>query len=114
MTSASESGMLSLSALSPGALIDVETKTRHYKIECLGGNAIRIQGHPEYCPEPTNAFLQGSADHEGINWGHIARGKHLVFFLQNARPVKTSKIVKLRVDRLGDGKPINPLSASIH
>ena len=39
-----------LKNLSLGSLIDVETKSRHYQIECLGGNAIRISGHPEYCP----------------------------------------------------------------
>ncbi len=37
-------------SLAPGALVDVETKNRHYQIECLGGSAIRISGHPEYCP----------------------------------------------------------------
>ena len=35
-------------SLAPGSRIDVETKSRHYQIECLGGNAIRISGHPEY------------------------------------------------------------------
>jgi hypothetical protein len=43
-----------------GSLIDVETKSRHYMIECLGGSAIRISGHPEYCPEPVPARLHGS------------------------------------------------------
>jgi hypothetical protein len=33
-------------SLAQGSLIDVETKSRHYWIECLGGNAIRISGHP--------------------------------------------------------------------
>jgi hypothetical protein len=45
-----------------GSLIDVETKSRHYRIECLGGNAIRIAGHPEYCPNPVPAQLHGSVD----------------------------------------------------
>jgi hypothetical protein len=38
--------------LPPGSLLEVETKNRHYQIECLGGSAIRISGHPEYCPTP--------------------------------------------------------------
>ena len=42
--------------LSPGSQIDVETKSHHYHIECLGGNAIRIHGHPEYCPMPVVAI----------------------------------------------------------
>ncbi len=38
----------------PGAWLrhDVETKSRHYRIECLGGHAIRISGHPEYVRYP--------------------------------------------------------------
>lgn len=48
-----------------GSLVDVETKSRHYHIEFLGGNAIRISGHPEYCPHPESAQLQGSIDEEG-------------------------------------------------
>jgi hypothetical protein len=101
MTSSSDSGTLSLDTLQAGELIDVETKTRHYRIECLGGNAVRIQGHPEYCPEPTEAVLQGSVDQDGIDLGHIARGKRLVFYLQGMRPVTTSNIVAFRVDESG-------------
>ena len=40
--------MVDCQNLTPGSLLDVETKTRHYKIECLGGNKIRISGHPEF------------------------------------------------------------------
>lgn len=117
METTSQSGIVTVGALKPGALIDVETKTRHYKIECLGGNAIRIQGHPRYCPEPTPAFLQGSVDHDGVDWGHIARGKHLVFFLQDSRPVRTSRIVTFHVDKSGNQKPADPalpISGRIH
>lgn len=35
-------------SLERGSLIDVETKSRHYQIECLGGDRIRISGHPEF------------------------------------------------------------------
>jgi hypothetical protein len=30
-----------LKNLRPGSLIDVETTSRHYHIECLGGDAVR-------------------------------------------------------------------------
>ena len=46
--------------LSPGSTIDVETKSRHYRIEYLGGNSVRVSGHPEFCPNPVMASLQGS------------------------------------------------------
>src|SRR5688572_32448072 len=31
-------------SLKRGSLIDVETRNRHYRIECLGGSAVRICG----------------------------------------------------------------------
>ncbi len=75
--------------LRPGSLIDVETRSRHYYIECLGGDAIRISGHPEFCPEPVRAHLEGL----------IERGRHLKFLLNDYRPVTTSRILSLRVDQ---------------
>jgi hypothetical protein len=41
--------------LPPGSILTVETRNREYLIECLGGSAIRISGHPEYCPTPVPA-----------------------------------------------------------
>ena len=89
-----------LSSLSPGSLIDVETKNRHYQIECLGGNAIRISGHPEYCPQPVPAQLEGSIDKKGeLDVGLIERGMRLVLFLKDNRPLTTSRVVHLHVDQ---------------
>jgi hypothetical protein len=78
-----------LGNLRPGSLIDVETKSRHYYIECLGGDAIRISGHPEYCPEPVRAHLEGV----------IECGRRMKFFLNDYRPVTTTRIVSLHVDQ---------------
>jgi hypothetical protein len=33
-------------------MLYVQTKNRRYCIQCLGGTAIRIAGHPKYCPTP--------------------------------------------------------------
>ena len=33
--------------LTRGSFIEVETASRHYRIECLGGSAVRISGHPD-------------------------------------------------------------------
>lgn len=102
--------LLVCNSLAPGSLIDVETKSRHYRIECLGGNAIRISGHPDYCPEPAPAQLQGSVDKEGVlEVGLIGRGRRLVFLLDKDRPVTTSRILHVRVER---GKAIP--SSNIH
>jgi hypothetical protein len=86
-------------SLIPGSLIDVETKSRHYHIECLGGEEIRISGHPKYCPEPVPAYLQGSLDPEGaLESGLIEPGMRLLVLLNNDHPVTTSRVVSVHVD----------------
>jgi hypothetical protein len=106
MTSAE---VVDCTSLASGSVIDVETKSRHYRIECLGGNAISISGHPEYCPEPVSARLHGSVDKQGIlESGVIGRGMRLTFLLNERQPITTTRVVRLRVDR---PKPVlNPSS----
>jgi len=97
MTSAE---FIDLTNMARGAWIDVETKNRHYQIECLGGSAIRISGHPDYCPEPSAGYLQGASDKEGIlEPGLIGRGKYLKFMLDDHRPITTSRVLSLHVTR---------------
>jgi hypothetical protein len=76
-----------LKNLRAGSLIDIETKSRHYLIECLGGDIIRISGHPEYCPQPVQAHLEGV----------IERGRRMKFLLNDDCPVTTTRIVSLHV-----------------
>jgi len=82
--------------LPPGALVEVETKNRCYRIECLGGNAIRISGHPEYCPTPVPGQLENSSSEDSA--AIIGRGKRLQFRLENGAPVITSKVTNVRVE----------------
>ena len=100
-------------SLARGSLIDVETKSRHYQIECLGGNAIRISGHPEYCPDPVPAQLHGSVDKEGmLELGLIGRGMRLMFLLDENHPVTTSRVLSVHVNQ---PKVVQPKSStSIH
>jgi hypothetical protein len=109
----SSAELVDCKSLVRGSLIDVETKSRHYRIECLGGNAIRISGHPEYCPDPVLAQLHGSVDKEGIfELGLIGRGMRLVFLLNEHRPVTTSRVLRVRV---GQPKVVpSQSSPSIH
>jgi hypothetical protein len=74
----------------PGSLLEVETKNRRYVIECLGGIAIRISGHPDYCPTPVLGHLAEP--------GLVERGRHLHFMLDK-RPVTTSRVTRVRVQR---------------
>lgn len=90
---------LDCKALEPGWLIEVETKSRQYRIECLGGSAVRISGHPQYCPTPMKAELQGSLNREGeLDTGLIERGQRLVFVMENHIPITTSKVLHVRVE----------------
>ena len=103
MTSAE---LVDCNSLAPGSRIDVETKSRHYQIECLGGNAIRVSGHPEYCPNPVRARLHGSLDKEGVlEFGLIGRGRSFIFLLNEGRPVTTTRVLRIHVDRPGVVQP---------
>jgi hypothetical protein len=96
-----------------GSLIDVETKSRHYRIECLGGSAIRISGHPDYCPNPVPAQLHGSFTEEGsFEQGLIGRGMRLMFLVNESRPVTTSRVLHVHLDQPKVAQPKS--SPSIH
>lgn len=77
--------------LPAGSLLDIETRNRHYQVECLGGSAIRISGHPDYCPTPVSARV--------LEPGLIEQGRHFHFMLDDRRPVTTSRVVKVRVQQ---------------
>jgi hypothetical protein len=95
-----------LKSLRAGSLIDVETNSRRYCIEFLGGNAIRISGHPEYCPDPELAHLHGSIDNEGVvEVDLIEPGMRLIFILNNRRPVTTSRVLTVHVDQTSAVQP---------
>jgi|SRR5579872_4273517 len=94
--------IVQFSNLAPGSLVDVETRNREYHIECLGGNAIRISGHPDLCPTPVSGELQGSSDRGSFfEPGLIERGRHLRFTLKDGRPITTSRVVRVRVQQTG-------------
>jgi hypothetical protein len=70
--------------LAPGALIDVETRSHRYRLEYLGGDAIRICGHPSLCPTPVLAQLRGSVGPTGpLQAGFLGRGLRLAFRREN-------------------------------
>lgn len=88
--------------LVPGSLIDVETKSRHYRIEYLGGNSIRVMGHPEFCPRPVIACLKGSLDLDGtLASGSIVCGMRLLFLVDEKHAITTSRVLRVRVDPPG-------------
>jgi hypothetical protein len=99
LESTQDAESVDLKNVRPGSLIDVETTNRHYRIECLGGEEIRISGHPRYCPQPVPAHLQGSVDYRGaVESGFIEPGMRMQLVLNDDHPIRTSKIVSVHVD----------------
>jgi hypothetical protein len=93
---------VSFSNLDEGSVIDLETKSRHYRIEYLGSDQARISGHPQLCPTPVLAQLQGSIGNSGIESGSIKLGMHLVFLrLDDHVSVTTSEITGIGVEDRG-------------
>jgi hypothetical protein len=88
-----------LCSLNSCTAVDLETKSRHYRIEYLEGDRICISGHPRYCPRPVVARLHGSrVGLGGVAEGYIGCGMHLVFEpLANHIPITTSEITDIRV-----------------
>jgi hypothetical protein len=91
---------VNLTSLRPGCLIDLETKSRHYRIECLGGDTVRISGHPEHCPRPVCAQLKGSLNEHGVlELGLIKSGMRIMFRLSEHVSITTSTVVSVHLDQ---------------
>jgi hypothetical protein len=86
--------------LRPGAIIDLETKSRHYRIEYVAGDEICIAGNPTLFAEPARVRLQGSTGGGGMmEPGFIGRGMRLVFGRpEEGLSVTTSEIVSIRIN----------------
>jgi hypothetical protein len=100
MTTIAESAEgVSVSALNPGAVIELETKMHRYRIEYLDRDLARISGHPTICPTPLQVHLEGSTkQRDQIERGFIGRGMRLVFSRpEEGLSVTTSEIVSLRI-----------------
>ena len=96
---AEASAGVELKTLIAGSTIDVVTKSRHYRIEYVEGDRIRISGHPQLCPTPTAARLCGSRKGlDEFERGYIGRGMRMVFERAgDVVPVTTSEITEVRV-----------------
>ncbi len=101
--------LVNLDAVLPGSLLNLETATRVYQVECLGGSEVRISGHPRYCPEPVRAHIFGSINRHGVlEAGVIGRGSRVMFSMGDQRPITTSRVVRLQLAR-PKKNPIKPL-----
>ena len=51
---------LYLNDLADGAVVDIETQHRHYRLVKRADTHVRISGHPTFCPEPVEVEVEGS------------------------------------------------------
>lgn len=86
-----------LQDLEKGSVIEIETKSRRYAMEYLGGDRVRISGHPGWCPTPVEARLEGSLRNSGVfEEGFVGPGMHVVFQRFDDRlPVTTTEVKDL-------------------
>src|SRR5215831_6294589 len=83
--------------LNPGSVLLVDTRNRHYRIEYLGGDDIKISGHPMLCPDPVPAELCGSVGIGGRFHGFLGRGMRMEFNLTDDHiPLITSVVEQIR------------------
>ena len=90
-------GGVYLRDLPPGAVLDIQTQNRYYKLVNLGDASALLSGHPELCPDPVQVRIQGST------WGgsmlkekFVGRGMHLEFVHPVHRTVTTSRVLEIR------------------
>jgi len=80
-----------------GAVIDVETANRAYRIENRGDGKVLISGHPTYCPEPTLADLHGSTQGGAmLKMRFIGRGMRMEFQHPERGVIFTSPVREIR------------------
>jgi hypothetical protein len=87
-----------LNTLASGSLLEVDTKSRRYRVEYLGDDKIRISGHPIYCPRPVRAKLFGSVANDGVLQGFLGRGMRVEYCrLHDGLVILTSPIKNLTI-----------------
>jgi hypothetical protein len=92
---------LFLEGLNPGSIIDLETKSRKYRLEYVNGDVVRVSGHASICPDPREMHLRGSMRGlEELEPGYIAPGMRLVLDKpEEGLSVTTSEVISIRVNR---------------
>lgn len=90
-------GGVSLDHLPIGAVLEVATQNRFYRLEHLGSGRALISGHPVFCPEAVLVNVHGST------WGgslikirFVGRGMRLEFHHPLHGLILTSRIQEVR------------------
>ena len=71
-----------LGDLAEGAVLDIETQHRRYRLVKRSDTRVDLSGHPTICPEPVEVEFEGSVGNKTMsisNQGFIGPGMCLVF-----------------------------------
>ena len=90
-------GGVDLRHLSPGTVLEVQTRNHVYRIVSEQGEEAWISGNPVFCPDPVLVDIHGST------WGgsmirkrYIGRGMHLEFGHPDYWRITTSRILEVQ------------------
>ena len=83
--------VVDLNSLNPGAVVDVETMSRHYHIECLGGERGPHLRSSRILPCARPDILPGFHRQGRCGTGLIETGLRLVFFVDGHQPITMSR-----------------------
>ena len=73
-------GGVFLDDLDPGAVLEVKTQHRYYRLEVEGNGRAAISGHPKFCPEPVTVSIHGSTWRRSmLKMRFVGRGMCLEF-----------------------------------
>ena len=90
-------GGVDLRKAPPGAIFEVRTENRSYRLVHQGWGEALISGHPQFCPEPVLVRIHGSTwGGSMIKENFIGRGMHLEFVRPDSLPITTSKVLEVR------------------
>lgn len=84
--------------LDKGAVLDIETRNRHYQLVKRDQDHVAISGHPTFCPQPVEVEIEGSVGRTQPMFsdpGYIGRGMRLVYKHPVFDIVTTSEILAI-------------------
>ena len=92
-----DGALINIDDLPVGAVLEVRTESRTYRLENAGNGQVRLQGHPRYCPKPVLVTLCGSVG-GGPAPSPLVIGPDflLIYRHPTAGLVRTSPIVEVR------------------
>jgi hypothetical protein len=89
-------GGVDLRTAPPGAVFEIRTENRRYRLVHHGWGEGLLSGHPEFCPTPVPVRIHGSTwGGSMIRESFIGRGMHMEFARADYLPVTTSRVVEV-------------------